>query len=135
MHTKIPFTLRPKHRIDFTCRIPTFKYFDKTEIVTTWKQVDGYNWVGIYALVGHVTIVLNNIAGAYIKFHPVIQETCRIAECKVKTIVTVIGDYTLRIYGCSRKESLIFLRSGRKSNRVSEYQSGVEEILRLESGT
>ena len=113
---------------------PTLKYFDKAEIVTAGKEVDRYNRIRVDALIGHVTVVLYDVTGAYVKLHPVVQEVGRIAERKVETVITVIGHNALGINRCGRKESLVLVRSGRKSDRVSKNQSCIKEFFRFETG-
>ena len=98
LHTKITFTLRPKHGVDFACWVPAFEHFDKAEIVSARKQINRHDRVGINTLIGHVSVVLDDIAGAYIEFHLTIQKARCIAKVEIVTVITIVGYDTFGIY-------------------------------------
>ena len=131
LHTVVTFSLRPEHRIDFACRIPTFEHLDKSEVIATREQINGHNGIGINPLIRHVAVVLNDVAGSYVKFHPIVQEIRRITESKIKTVITIVGNNALGVDRRHRKEGLVLLRTGRKGDRIGEDQSCIKEIFRF----
>ena len=61
------------------------------------KALD-YDRVGINTLIGHVSVVLDDIAGAYIEFHLTIQKARCIAKVEIVTVITIVGYDTFGIY-------------------------------------
>ena len=131
LHTKVTFALRPELYANFPSFIPTLEILHDREIIPARKKISRNQRVGVLPLIGHITVVLKNIACTYIQFHLIIQETGRITESKIISVIPIVGNHPCRIDGSRRKESLIFIRSGRQRNGICIYRTRIKEIIRF----
>ena len=131
LHTKVTFALRPELYANFPSFIPTLEILHDREIIPARKKISRNQRVGVLPLIGHITVVLKNIACTYIQFHLIIQETGRITESKIISVIPIVGNHPCRIDGSRRKESLIFIRSGRQRNGICIYRTRIKKIIRL----
>ena len=112
LHTKIAFALRPELDTDLSRLIPAFEVLYQRKVVSPREEISGNQRIGILSLIGHIPVVLKNITGTHIQFHLIIQETGRIAESKIITVIPVVRNHPRRINGCRREEGLILVRTG-----------------------
>ena len=84
----------PVLRVDIACRIEMFKHRHIVVVVATRIEVSRNQRIGIHTLVGHVAVVLDDIACTDIQQQPVAQHTGCVPERKVVTVVTVVGNDT-----------------------------------------
>ena len=91
-HTLVAY--RPVLGIDLTSGVITLVKADVLPVVTTREEVRTYQRVIVGTLVGHVTVVLQDVAGAEIQRHAVVQEGGGVTHREIVTIVTVIRHNT-----------------------------------------
>ena len=131
LHTEVTFALWPELYTDLSRFIPTLEILHDREIVSTREKISRNQWIGVLPLIGHITVVLENIACTYIQFHLIIQETGRITESKIISVIPIVGNHPCRIDGSCRKESLIFICSGRQRNGICIYRTRIKKIIRF----
>ena len=127
--------VRPKLFHKFRGGIVTLENTIGVEVRPAGKKISRNQRVGIDTLIGHVLILLVNIAGRSIQTQLVFQEIGRITKCEIVTVVFIIGNDTVRIDRGCRKVSLVLVRTARYRHGVGVDVSCLEKIIRRISQT
>ena len=93
--------VRPELFHKFRGGIVTLENTIGVEVRPAGEKINRNQRVGVDTLIGHVLILLIDVAGRSIQTQLVFQEIGRIAKCEVVTVVFIIGNDTIRIdRGC-----------------------------------
>ena len=124
-------TVRPKLRCGTCQRIEVLVSGNIVETFATREQIKSRKRRHIRSLGNHVLIILNDIIRTGIQSKLIIQKINCVAKRKVITVVIVIRQNTCGISGSYRKIALTLVGTGRKSYRISNVRSCVEESGRI----
>ena len=91
---ELTYEVVPVLNVEVTLCIPTLKHLEVVDRVAAGVEVCGYQWVTIYTLVGHVAVVLDNVACTGVNSQLVVEQLGCVADGEVVTVVLVVGDYT-----------------------------------------
>ena len=119
---------RPELLHEFGAGIIAFEFLVNREILAARKEIGRDQRVRIYALIGHVLVLLIDIAGAGVEPQFIFQEVRGVAESKVVAIVFVVGDDAVGIDRCGGKIGLVLVRTAGNGHGVGVHVSRFEEV-------
>ena len=114
LHCHAGIAYRPVLGVDGPCRIIALIHPDIFPVISAREEVCAYHRVVIDTLVGHIPVILHNVARCDIEGHPVVKEAGGIAECEIVAVVRIVRDIALGIDSGGGEVSLVLLRSGRE---------------------
>ena len=120
---------RPELFHQFRCRIVTLEDSVGVEIRSPREEVDRDQRVRVDALVGHVLVLLVDVARRGVQPQLVLQKIAGIAEGEVVTVVGVVGDDAVGIDRSSREIGLVAVRTAREREGVRIDVPRFEEII------
>ena len=120
---------RPVLLVDAARGVVAFIHLHIRPVVAAREEVSRHQRVGVDALIDHVAVFLDNVAGTQIEVHLVLEERRGIAESEVVTVVTVVGNDTARIDGAGRSIGLAALVARRERNRLGAHDARLEIVV------
>ena len=120
---------RPELLHQFRSRIVTLEDSVGVEIRSPREEVDRDQRVRIDTLVGHVLVLLVDVARRSVQPQLVLQKIAGIAEGEVVTVVGIVGNDTVGIDRCGRKVGLVAVRTAREREGVRIDMARLEEII------
>ena len=121
---------RPELLHELRTLVVTFETPVKIEVLTPREEVGRNQRVRIDALVGHVLILLVDVARRSIQTQLVLQKIGGIPEGEVVTVVLVVRDDAVRIDRRGRKVGLVAVRAARDRHGVRIDVARLEKVIR-----
>ena len=131
LHTQVSRkVIAPELFHQFRSRIVSLEAPVKVEVLATREKICRCKRVCIHTLIGHVLVLLDNVACTGIKTELVIEEVCRVPECKVITVIQVVRYDSVRIDCRSREICLVLVCSAGNGKGISIGMTCLEVVLR-----
>ena len=120
---------RPELFHELRTLVVTFETAVEVEVLAPREEVGRDQRVRVDALVGHVLVLLVDVAGRGIQTQLVVQEVGGVAEGEVIAVVFVVGDDPVGIDCRSREIGLVAVRTARKRKGIRVDVPRLEEVI------
>ena len=132
LHRHSLTSVRPVLHGKVTVGVVTLEILNSIPVGTGGEQIQRNQRVEILSLRNHVVLLDARHHVAQVEGHLVVEQLGGIAHREVVTVEVVVVDNTTGIGGTQREIGLVFVRSGRERQRVSEIGRCAEEVGRVE---
>ena len=130
IHTEV--TRGPRLHAVATCLIIALEDLFLLEVAVTWVKVETYDRVEVGTIRDHVIGIVTDVASRYIEGQLIVEELRRVTDRSIVTVISVVGDNTLRVEGRSREVSLILIRTRREAEGIIKGRPSLEEVPYIE---